>query len=103
MLLSRIRNTLVTVHKRDSMAGIERVAGKNSREAARVFHHFYKHARFYTTEDLMQWLSSAGMSIREHRATLYQSPGALENREAPRDTLYEEAGFVVVAPGRKNE
>jgi hypothetical protein len=89
--------------KRDSMAGIAREAGQNSREAARVFHHFYKHARFYTTEDLMQWLASAGMCMWEHRSTLYQSPGALENREAPRDTLDEEAGFVMVVAGKKNE
>ena len=66
-------------------------------------HHFYRHARFYTVEDLMLWLASAGMEIREHRSTLYQSPGALKNSEAPRDALDKGAGFVVVVAGKKHE
>ena len=66
-------------------------------------HQFYKHARFYTTEDMKQWLAWAGMDISEHRSTLYQPPEALENREAPQDVLDEAAGFVVVVAGKKYE
>jgi len=77
--------------------------GKNLAAKKKTGHLFYKHARFYTTENLKQWLAKAGMDIREHRSTLYQPPGHLEEIEAPRDVLDERAGFVVVLAGKGNE
>jgi SAM-dependent methyltransferase len=76
--------------------------GKKLAAKKKAGHLFYKHARFYTTEDLKQWLARAGMDIREHRSTLYQPPDGLEKKEASRDILDEAAGCVVVLAGKKN-
>ena len=76
--------------------------GKDLATKKKAGHLFYKHARFYSTEDLKQWLAGAGMGIREHRSILYQPPESLEKKETPRDVLDEQAGFVLVLAGKKN-
>jgi SAM-dependent methyltransferase len=62
---------------------------------------FYEHANFYTIETVSQWLAKAGMSIIEYRSTLYQPPEHVDQKEAPREALDEQAGFVIIA-GRKD-
>lgn len=76
--------------------------GKNLAAKKKAGHLFYKHARFYTIENLKQWLARAHMSIKEHRSTLFQPLEKLEKKEAPRNVLDERAGFVVVLAGKKN-
>lgn len=59
-------------------------------------HSFYKYARFYTMETLCKWLSNVNMTIMEYSSTLYQYPECVEQIEAPRRVLDEQAGFVVI-------
>ena len=70
--------------------------GKSLAAKKKAGHSFYKYARFYTIETVKRCLANANMSIIEYRSTLYQDPESLEQNEAPRDVLDEQAGFVVI-------
>ena len=49
-----------------------------------------------------QRLTGANLSVIEFRSTLYQSPGRVEQEEAPRESLDAEAGFVVIVARREH-
>jgi len=59
-------------------------------------HPIYKHASFYSIEEVKNWLDRANMGIMEFRSTLYQDPGAVVKQESPRIVLDEKAGFAVI-------
>lgn len=59
-------------------------------------HFFYKYAHFYTIAAVKKLLAKANMRIIEFTSTLYQVPGCIEQKEASREVLDEQAGFVVI-------
>ena len=76
--------------------------GKYLAAKKKAGHKFYEHANLYTIETVSQWLARAQMSIIEYRSTLYQSPDGVSLEELPRETLDEQAGFVVLVARRRH-
>lgn len=60
-------------------------------------HPLYKHAVFYTYEELQSLLKEAGFVPYITISTLFQKPGNLTAIEAPLDDYHEDAGFLVIA------
>jgi len=65
-------------------------------------HVFYEHASFYRVATVKHWLAGSQMEIVYGRSTLYQAPGRVEQNEASRETLDEQAGFAVIVARKGN-
>lgn len=76
--------------------------GKASCSQEKTAHIFYEQFNFYTIETVRQWLTGANLNAIEFRSTLYQSPGRVEQEEAPRESLDAEAGTVVIVARREH-
>ena len=63
-------------------------------------HRFYRHATFYSFEEVSALLRGAGFSIHDVVSTLFQEPGQVKDMELPRRGFYPHAGFVVVSAGK---
>jgi hypothetical protein len=77
------------------------VWGRHLAAKKRAGNVFYAHVNFYRIAAVRAWLAEAGMSIIEHRSTLYQPPAQVSHLEEPREVLDEQAGFAVIT-ARKN-
>jgi len=83
------------------MIPVGSVWGRHLAARKRAGNVFYTHANFYRIAAVRAWLAEAGMSIIEHRSTLYQPPAQVSHLEEPREVLDEQAGFAVIT-ARKN-
>jgi SAM-dependent methyltransferase len=63
-------------------------------------HRFYRHATFYSYEEVVALLGKAGFSIEKVFSTLFQRPGVVEHMESPREGFYPDAGFTVILAGK---
>lgn len=63
-------------------------------------HRFYKHATFYTFEEVRGMIEKSGFRVERVISTLFQSPGAAAAAETPREGFDAEAGFTVVLAGK---
>jgi len=63
-------------------------------------HRFYKHATFYSFEEVAGFLEHTGFAIEKVVSTLFQKPGKVEEMEAPREGLFHDAGFTIVVAGK---
>jgi len=63
-------------------------------------HPFYKHANFYTYQELKGMLKQAGFKIYTTISTLLQKPGQITEIESPLNGYHKEAGFIVVSASR---
>ena len=63
-------------------------------------HRFYKHATFYSFEELSRFLEATGFAIENIASTLFQRPGGVVDLEAPQNGLSVAAGFTVVVAGK---
>ena len=65
-------------------------------------HRFYKHATFYTYEEITGLLEQAGFTAERTVSTLFQEPGRVHGAEEPRQGYSPDAGFTIIVGG-KNE
>ena len=63
-------------------------------------HPIYRHARFYTYEEVEVLLSQAGLQIVKVCSTLFQSPDEVAEIEDPRKGFVNKAGLIVIAARR---
>jgi SAM-dependent methyltransferase len=63
-------------------------------------HRFYKHATFYSYEEISNLLDQTGFSIIQVVSTLFQKPNELEGMEVPRLGYFPEAGFSIVVANK---
>lgn len=59
-------------------------------------HPMYKHARFYSIDEMIEMVEKAGMAINGYSSTLCQSPSEKPYKEAVHKGLAEDAGFVCI-------
>ncbi len=75
---------------RDSLWGQFYLAKK------REGHDFYRHASFYSNDEVTKLLEQAGFTITEVVSTLFQKPGEVKRVEAPHQGFSANAGFTVM-------
>lgn len=63
-------------------------------------HRFYRHATFYSYDEVVKLLGKAGFTVEMVVSTLFQKPGKVEEMEAPREGLSHDAGFTIVVAGK---
>ena len=63
-------------------------------------HPFYKHATFYSRDEVIAMLDDTGFSVELEISTLFQRPGDVRHHESPRKGFYSEAGFVIIVATR---
>ena len=96
------------VLKRDGRLILGLVLGESPwaefyREKASKGHPIYRHARFYTFEEVKDMLSEAGLSLERVRSTLFENPQDTEpvkNKEI-REGYFPEAGFTCLCAVRR--
>ncbi|MBI5213103.1 MAG: class I SAM-dependent methyltransferase [Nitrospirae bacterium] len=59
-------------------------------------HPIYKHARFYSIDEVLKMLGETGMAVEAYSSTLCQSPSEKPYKEAVHKGLAEGAGFVCI-------
>jgi SAM-dependent methyltransferase len=62
-------------------------------------HRFYKHATFYSYEEVEGLLKDSGFTIEKVVSTLFQKPGEAKEMEAPKEGFSSDAGFTVIVAG----
>lgn len=70
--------------------------GKFYEKKGRQQHRFYKHATFYTYNDIVELLHQAGFLVEEVVSTLFQKPGNVQHPELPQEGFFHDAGFVII-------
>lgn len=63
-------------------------------------HRFYRHATFYSYEEVEMLLKQSGFEIERVLSTLFQKPGEVEHMEHPQEDFSPDAGFTVIVAGR---
>jgi len=63
-------------------------------------HRFYKHATFYTHDEVIALLTQAGFVTERIISTIFQKPGTVCHREEPREGYFPEAGFTIIMAGK---
>ena len=63
-------------------------------------HRFYKHATFYSYDEVETLLEQAGFEIERVISTLFQKPGEVKHIEPPQEGFSSDAGFAVIVAGR---
>ena len=63
-------------------------------------HRFYKHAAFYSYQEVARLLTDSGFIIEKVVSTLFQKPGEVKEMENPRSGFSVDAGFTVVMAGK---
>lgn len=64
-------------------------------------HRFYKHATFYSHQEVQRLLSDSGFTTEKIISTLFQKPGEVKEMEVPRDGFSAYAGFTVIVAGKR--
>lgn len=59
-------------------------------------HRFYKHATFYSYEEVTELLEHTGFAVEKFVSTLFQKPNEVEAMEPPREGFFSDAGFTIV-------
>ena len=63
-------------------------------------HRFYRHATFYSRDEVAGLLQQAGFAMEGIVSTLFQGPGQVHHIEEPREGYSPDAGFTIVVAGR---
>ena len=64
-------------------------------------HRFYRHATFYSYQEVQRLLTDSGFTIEKIISTLFQKPGEVKEIEVPRDGFSTYAGFTVIVAGKR--
>ncbi len=59
-------------------------------------HRFYKHATFYSYQEVKRLLMDSGFNIEKVVSTLFQKPGEVKEMEPPKKGFSIDAGFTVI-------
>jgi hypothetical protein len=59
-------------------------------------HRFYKHANFYSYQEVERLLTNSRFTIEKAISTLFQKPDEVKEMEAPREGFLANAGFTVI-------
>lgn len=59
-------------------------------------HRFYKHATFYSYQEVKRLLMDSGFNIEKVVSTLFQKPGEVKEMEPPKNGFSIDAGFTVI-------
>jgi SAM-dependent methyltransferase len=60
-------------------------------------HRFYRHATFYSYQEVTELLERTGFAIEKVISTLFQKPNEVVIMEPPRKGFFSDAGFTIVA------
>ena len=63
-------------------------------------HRFYKHATFYSYQEVKRLLMDSGFNIEKVVSTLFQKPGVVKEIEPPKKGFSIDAGFTVIVAGK---
>ncbi len=63
-------------------------------------HRFYRHATFFSLEELSGLLRTTGFAIENIVSTLFQRPGEVVDLEVPQNGSFVDAGFTVVVAAK---
>jgi len=66
-------------------------------------HRFYKHATFYSYQEVTELLEHTGFAVEKVISTLFQKPKAVEVMEPPREGFFSDAGFTIVVARKAPE
>jgi SAM-dependent methyltransferase len=61
---------------------------------------FYRHATFYSYDEVINILEHAGFAVETVLSTLFQKPGEVVDVEAPRQGFCADAGFTIVVANK---
>lgn len=64
-------------------------------------HRFYKHATFYSYDQIVRLLDQAGFVVEQTVSTLFQPPGRLHHSEKPKEGYFPSAGFTIISAGKR--
>ena len=64
-------------------------------------HRFYKYATFYSCDEVVRLIVQAGFMTEKIVSTLFQRPGEVHRTEDPREGYFPDAGFTIIAAGKK--
>jgi SAM-dependent methyltransferase len=64
-------------------------------------HRFYKHATFYSYQEVTELLGHTGFAVEKVISTLFQKPNEVKVIEPPREGSFQHAGFTILV-GRKS-
>lgn len=73
--------------------------GKYYRRKAAEGHRFYRHAKFYSYDEVAAPLEQSGFEIEKAVSTLFQAPGEVSQMGSPRNGHSPDAGFTVILAG----
>lgn len=59
-------------------------------------HPIYKHAQFYSTDEVIKMVEKTGMTVEAYSSTLCQMPSDMPHKEAVHKGLAEGAGFACI-------
>lgn len=74
--------------------------GRMLNEKNRADHPFYRHALLHSPETVRCWLAENDFAIIEERASLFQPPNELTDRERSREGIAPAAGFAILVAAR---
>ncbi len=63
-------------------------------------HRFYKHATFYSYQEVEELLEHSGFTIEKVLSTLFQRPSEIAKMESPEKRFSPDAGFTIVVAGK---
>jgi len=63
-------------------------------------HRFYKHATFYSYQEVVELLEHSGFTIEKVLSTLFQRPSEIAKMESPEKRFSPDAGFTIVVAGK---
>jgi SAM-dependent methyltransferase len=66
-------------------------------------HRFYRHARFYSFDEVVSLLVQAGFVTEKVISTLFQKPGKVYHVEKPREGYSPDAGFTIITAGKSTQ
>ena len=59
-------------------------------------HRFYRHATFYSYQEVVELLRQSGFAMEKVLSTLFQRPSEVTEIESPREHFSADAGFTVI-------
>jgi SAM-dependent methyltransferase len=63
-------------------------------------HRFYKHATFYSYQEVEEMLMDSGFAIEKIVSTLFQEPERVREIEIPKNGYFASAGFTILVAGK---
>lgn len=66
-------------------------------------HRFYRYARFYSFDEVVNLLVQAGLVTEKVISTLFQKPGKVYHVEKPREGYSPDAGFAIITTDKSTQ